>query len=59
MCHSLYAIAGELITASTIKLSQPLLSGSGKAYWVEGRPNEGGRQVVMRAPLDGRCGGMQ
>jgi dipeptidyl aminopeptidase/acylaminoacyl peptidase len=35
------------LTASGLRLSQPRLR-AGAIYWLEGRPLEGGRQVVMR-----------
>src|SRR5947208_10293763 len=30
------------------------VAGSGEVWWTEGRPDEAGRQVVVRAGLDGR-----
>lgn len=42
--------ADQLATAAR-RLSQPRLDG-GEVYWLEGRAAEGGRQVVMQAPLD-------
>jgi len=41
-------ISAEWLTAGSLRLSQPRLSG-GALFWLEGRPREGGRQVVMRA----------
>jgi dipeptidyl aminopeptidase/acylaminoacyl peptidase len=41
-------LGAERITAGSLRLSQPRLDG-GALYWLEGRPAEGGRQVVMRA----------
>jgi dipeptidyl aminopeptidase/acylaminoacyl peptidase len=39
------------ITAGSLRLSQPRLEG-GRLHWLEGRPTEGGRQVVMAATGD-------
>jgi len=39
------------ITAGSTRLSQPRLDAD-HVYWLEGRPSEGGRQVVVRQPLD-------
>ena len=41
------SITAELITANEIILARPLFS-SGYLYWLEGRPLEGGRNVVVR-----------
>jgi dipeptidyl aminopeptidase/acylaminoacyl peptidase len=41
-------ISAEGLTAGSLRLSQPRLQ-DGALYWLEGRPLEGGRQVVMRA----------
>ena len=41
------SITAELITANEIVLARPLFSG-GFLYWLEGRPLEGGRNVVVR-----------
>ena len=41
------SITAELITANEIVLSRPLFS-SGFLYWLEGRPLDGGRNVVVR-----------
>ncbi|HVH75721.1 MAG TPA: S9 family peptidase [Stellaceae bacterium] len=40
-------ITSELIVASTIDLGEALLDGE-DVYWLESRPQEGGRSVVMR-----------
>ena len=40
-------ITSELITSSTIRLAAPYISPDGKVFWVEGRPTEGGRQVLV------------
>jgi dipeptidyl aminopeptidase/acylaminoacyl peptidase len=38
--------------AAALRLSQPRIAG-GCIHWLEGRPEEGGRQTVLRAPLAG------
>jgi len=45
-------ITSELIVAQTITLSEPRLDG-GDIYWVEGRPQELGRNVAVRAGREG------
>ncbi|MFN2514095.1 MAG: S9 family peptidase, partial [Pyrinomonadaceae bacterium] len=40
-------ITADLIVAGSIGLSQPLIDGS-NIYWVEMRPTEGGRGVVVK-----------
>ena len=40
------------IAAGSLRLSQPRWDG-GSLYWIEGRPAEGGRQVLMRADAEG------
>lgn len=40
-------IAIETVVAGSISLQQPRLRGS-DVYWTEGRPKEGGRQVIVR-----------
>jgi len=45
-------ISAAGIATGAIRLSQPRLDG-GFVHWLEGRPSEGGRQVVMRRPLRG------
>ena len=45
-------ITAELIAAGTIRLGQVALDG-GDVYWVEGRPVEGGRNVIVRRTPDG------
>lgn len=40
-------VSAQRLTASGLRLSQPRLR-AGAIYWLEGRPLEGGRQVVMR-----------
>src|SRR5207302_6611457 len=43
----------DLIVAGTISLGQVEVDGD-DVYWVEGRPAEGGRNVVVRRAPDGR-----
>jgi hypothetical protein len=43
----------ELIVAQSITLSEVCLDG-GHVYWLEGRPQEQGRYVVVRAGADGQ-----
>jgi dipeptidyl aminopeptidase/acylaminoacyl peptidase len=45
-------ITSDLIVAQSISLSEVRLDG-GTVYWVEGRPQEQGRNVVVRAGADG------
>ncbi|HEV2303733.1 MAG TPA: prolyl oligopeptidase family serine peptidase [Stellaceae bacterium] len=45
-------VTSELIVASTIDLGDVQLDG-GDVYWLEARPQEGGRSVVMRRSADG------
>jgi dipeptidyl aminopeptidase/acylaminoacyl peptidase len=46
-------ITSDLIVAQSIALSDARLDG-GHVYWLEGRPQERGRSVVVRAEADGR-----
>ncbi len=46
-------ITPDLILAGTVRLGQIRLDGS-DVYWTEGRPNEGGRNVLVRRTPDGR-----
>jgi dipeptidyl aminopeptidase/acylaminoacyl peptidase len=46
-------ITSDLIVAQSITLSELCLDG-GYVYWLEGRPQEQGRCVVVRADADGR-----
>jgi hypothetical protein len=46
-------ITSDLIVAQSITLSELCLDG-GHVYWLEGRPQEQGRYVVVRADADGR-----
>ena len=47
------SITSELIVAQSITLSEVCLDG-GHVYWLEGRPQEQGRYVVVRADADGQ-----
>jgi len=46
-------ISADLITSGTVGLEQVVLDGE-DTYWLEGRPAEGGRYVIVRRTLDGR-----
>eukprot|EP00884_Botryococcus_braunii_P000599 jgi/Botrbrau1/1053/Bobra.0076s0019.2 len=46
-------ITSELITSQSVGLGSPTLGDDGLVYWLEGRPTEGGRTVLVR----GRPGG--
>jgi dipeptidyl aminopeptidase/acylaminoacyl peptidase len=48
-------IGAALAAGSARRLSQPQLGGETVA-WLEGRPDEGGRQTVVRARADGHSG---
>ena len=45
-------ITSDLIVAATVSLDQVVLD-SDDVYWVEGRPSEGGRNVIVRPTPDG------
>lgn len=45
-------ITSNLIGSQTVALGSPLLDGD-NTYWLEGRPAEGGRQVIVRMSADG------
>lgn len=45
-------ITSDLIVKESIGLSQPKLV-EGDIYWIESRPSEGGRQVIIRQGRDG------
>lgn len=40
-------ITSELITSQSIGLGAPTIAPDGRVFWVEGRPTEGGRQVIV------------
>ena len=46
-------ITTDLLLSTSINLAQPLIEG-GAIYWIEGRPLEGGRNVIVRRAADGR-----
>lgn len=46
------AISARRAASAALGIAQPQLDG-GFVYWLEGRPEECGRQTVMRAPLRG------
>jgi dipeptidyl aminopeptidase/acylaminoacyl peptidase len=45
-------ISAESIARGSVVLAEPEVAGDA-IWWVEGRPLEGGRQVIVRAQLDG------
>src|SRR5262245_9173715 len=46
-------ISSDLIVAATVSLDQVVLDGE-DIYWIEGRPWEGGRNVIVKRTADGR-----
>ena len=46
------SIRADQLAAGALRLGQPRLS-RGELYWLEGRPKEGGRQVLMVGSIDG------
>jgi dipeptidyl aminopeptidase/acylaminoacyl peptidase len=46
-------ITSDLIVAGTVGLGQPLIDG-GDLYWIEMRPSEGGRSVIVKRDSAGR-----
>ena len=46
-------ISADLIVADFVRLSEVMVDGE-DVYWIEGRPQEGGRNVLMRCGGDGR-----
>ncbi len=50
-------ITADLIVAGTIGLGQIALDGE-DVYWTEGRPAEGGRNVIVRRTADGKIADM-
>jgi dipeptidyl aminopeptidase/acylaminoacyl peptidase len=46
-------ITSELIIAGTVGLTEPAIDGD-DIYWIESRPSEGGRNVIVRRAADGR-----
>lgn len=47
-------ITSDLIVSGSISLTSPLLDGE-TITWLEGRPTEGGRYVIVRRDPDGAC----
>ena len=45
-------ITSDLIVSGSIGLSQPLMDGS-DLYWIEMRPTEGGRSVIVKRDASG------
>lgn len=41
-------ISSELIVSQSIRLGSPVVAHDGSLIWSEGRPTEGGRQVLVR-----------
>jgi dipeptidyl aminopeptidase/acylaminoacyl peptidase len=46
-------ITSDLIIAGTVGLAEPAIDGD-DIYWIESRPSEGGRNVIVRRAADGR-----
>jgi dipeptidyl aminopeptidase/acylaminoacyl peptidase len=46
-------ISSDLIVSESVKLSDIVLDGD-DIYWVEMRPSEGGRNIIVRCALDGQ-----
>ena len=46
-------ISSDLIVSESVRLSDIVLDG-GDTYWVEMRPSEGGRNVIVRCTSDGQ-----
>lgn len=40
-------ISSELIVSQSIGLGSPVIASDGRVFWLEGRPTEGGRQVLV------------
>ena len=45
-------ITADLVVAGSIRLGQPVIDGD-DVYWIEGRPTEAGRNVLVRRAPDG------
>ncbi|MBV9232280.1 MAG: S9 family peptidase, partial [Chloroflexi bacterium] len=50
-------ITSDLIVSESIRLGQTALDGR-DTYWIEGRPSEGGRNVIVRRTADGTVADM-
>ncbi len=46
-------IDAKVVAEAGRRLASPALAGDGAVWWAEGRPNEGGRIVLMRRPEGG------
>ena len=46
-------ITADLVAGKSIRLNEPILDG-GAVYWLEGRPSEGGRTVLVCRGRDGK-----
>ncbi len=46
-------ITPELVTAASIRYNDSVECDGGDVYWVESRPNEGGRSAIVRRSADG------
>ena len=46
-------ITSDLIVSETVGLSQPRIDGA-NVYWIEMRPSEGGRSVIVRRDSGGK-----
>jgi dipeptidyl aminopeptidase/acylaminoacyl peptidase len=47
-------ISSELIVSQSIGLGSPVIASDGRVFWLEGRPTEGGRQVLVSRSPDGK-----
>ncbi len=46
-------ITSDVVSSGTLRLTSPVVMEGGTVYWVEGRPSEGGRSVVVRRTQGG------
>ncbi|HYY23631.1 MAG TPA: hypothetical protein VE780_17290, partial [Thermoleophilaceae bacterium] len=46
-------ISAEVVARAGTRLAEPLVGTDGSAWWLEGRPAEGGRTVLVRQPEGG------
>jgi dipeptidyl aminopeptidase/acylaminoacyl peptidase len=49
-------LSADRLAGATLRLSSPALGADGSVYWLEGRPAEGGRNVLVRRRPDGAIG---
>ena len=47
-------LTSDRVVAQSLRLSEPRLDGD-RSYWIEGRPSEGGRCVLVRRDVGGGC----